>query len=347
MKSHLSPTCSFEQLLTARERLQNGIIMTPCIESPRLSELTGSRIFCKQEYLQPTGSFKERGARNALTMLCEGAASREVLAASAGNHALGLAWHGRSLGVKVTVVMPRSAARVKIERCRRLGADVVLHGETFDQARHHAAVLALERRIPNIHPFDDPAVIAGQGTVALEVLDQVSDFDVVVVPVGGGGLLAGVALAIRAMRPEVMVVGVEPEYAACFSKALACGRPFRVSTHSTFADGLAVAQAGSCAFQIAAPLVDKVVTVSEDALALAIRHLAELEGAVVEGAGAAPLAALLSARLPECKGKRVVLLLTGRNIDPAMHQAAMLNGIKDERASNFSGTRPAVPHYSV
>jgi threonine dehydratase len=246
--------------------------------------------------------------------------------------------------VNVTVVMPRSAARVKVEQCRRLGADVLLHGETFEQAGGRAAELALERRIPNIHPFDDPAVIAGQGTVALEILDQLSGFDAVVVPVGGGGLLAGVALAIRALRPDVSVIGVEPECAPCFSKALAYGEPFQVSTQSTLADGLAVAQAGLCAFQIAAPLVNKVVTVNEESLAAAIRCLAELEGAVVEGAGAAPLAALLSGRLPECKGKRVVLLLTGRNIDPAAHQTALLKSIKNEQVNSFSRARPPVPH---
>ena len=293
--------------------------MTPCTESPRLSQLTGSQIVCKREYLQATGSFKERGARNALSMLAGGSARRGVLAASAGNHALGLAWHARALGVPVTVVMPKSAPRIKIDQCRRLGANVILEGNTFDQARARAAMLAREWGVANVHPFDDPAVIAGQGTVALEVLEQVPQFDAIVVPVGGGGLLAGVATVIRALRPGVSVVGVEPENAPCFSSALMSGRPVLVETQSTLADGLAVAQAGGCAFRIAAPWVERVVTVREEMLATAIRFIAECEGVTVEGAGAAPLAALLSGCLPECFGKRIVLLLTGRNIDPAVH----------------------------
>jgi len=323
MKPYQTPELSFLDVLAARERLRGGIPMTPCTESPGLSRLTGSRIFCKHEYLQSTGSFKERGARNALSLLPSPKARRGVVAASAGNHALGLAWHGRALGIPVTVVMPRSAARVKIDQCRSLGAEVILAAETFDQARSRAMQLAWERGVPNVHPFDDPAVIAGQGTVVLEVIEQVRECDAVVVPVGGGGLLAGVAMTLRALRPEVAVIGVEPNHAPCFSTALACGQPTFVPTCRTLADGLAVAQAGSRAFQIAAPLVDRLVTVTESALAAAIRCIGETEGAVVEGAGAAPLAAILSGQLPEFHGKKLVLLLTGRNIDPAVHRAAL------------------------
>jgi len=323
MKSQLTQTFSLQQVVAARQRLEGAIATTPCAESAGLSALTGCRVFCKHEYLQPTGSFKERGARHALSVLSAREARRGVVAASAGNHALGLAWHGRALGVHVTVVMPRSAAQVKIDRCRRLGAEVILQGETFDVARIRAAELALERGLTNVHPFDDPAVIAGQGTIALEILEQVSNFDAILVPVGGGGLLAGVATVIRALRPGAMVIGVEPEHAPCFSRALKLGGPVPVLTRGTLADGLAVAQTGPCAFQIAAPLVDRIVTVGEEVLAVAIRRLAEVEGAVVEGAGAAALAALLCGRLPQCLGTRLVLLLTGRNIDPLVHRDAM------------------------
>lgn len=334
MKNQLTPEFSFNQVLAARERLQGGILMTPCIDSPQLSQLTGSQIVCKREDLQATGSFKERGARNALSKLPGESAHRGVVAASAGNHALGLAWHARALGVPVTVVMPKSAARIKIDQCRRLGAEVILEGDTFDQARARAAMLAREWGMTNVHPFDDPTVIAGQGTVALEVLEQVPQFDAIVVPVGGGGLLAGVATVIRTLRPSVAVIGVEPEHAPCFSSALMSGRPVLVGTQSTLADGLAVAQAGPCAFQIAAPLVNRVVTVSEGMLARAIHYLAECEGVTVEGAGAAPLAALLSGCLPECFGKRIVLLLTGRNIDPAVHCEVLRTGRKTRHQSD-------------
>src|SRR5689334_23156239 len=186
-------TVSLAEIVAARARLNGSIIRTPCPESPALSELTGAQIFCKQEFLQRTGSFKERGARNALAQLSPEHARRGVIAASAGNHALGLSWHGRLLGVSVTVVMPRFAPLVKVARCRQFGATVVLHGDTFDQARSEAMRIAQEARLTYIHPFDDLHVIAGQGTLAFEILDQVPDAEAVVVPVGGGGLLAGVA----------------------------------------------------------------------------------------------------------------------------------------------------------
>ena len=319
MKPQLDLDVTLEHILAARARIQPGIAETPCPESPALSALNGGRIFCKREDLQPTGSFKERGARNALALLTEPEARRGVLAASAGNHALGLAWHGRALGIPVTVIMPRSAARVKIDRCRALGARVLLHGDDFDQARSHAANLALEWSVPNIHPFDDPAVIAGQGTIALEIVQQVPRFDAILVPVGGGGLLAGVAMVLRELRPDVTIIGVEPEHAPCFSRALARGQSVLVPTRPTLADGLAVARAGNRALRIAAPRVDRVVTLGEPALAAAMACLAQTEGAVVEGAGAAPLAALLDGQLPELAGKQIVFLITGRNIDPAVH----------------------------
>ncbi len=338
MKALLQEEFDLNHVLAARERLRAGIKPTPCTESARLSELTGCHVFCKREYLQPTGSFKERGACNALGLLSRSEARRGVVAASAGNHALGLAWHGRALGVPVTVVMPHSAARVKIEECRRLGAEVILEGATFDQTRGRAAALALERGLRNVHPFDDPAVIAGQGTVALEVLEQVPDLEAILVPIGGGGLLAGVSTVLRALRPEIRVIGVEPEHAASFSSALTHGLPIQVATRGTLADGLAVAQAGRCAFQIASPRVDRVVKVSEESLALAIKCIADAEGAMVEGAGAAPLAALLSGGVPECLGRRVVLLVTGGNIDPAVHREALATASIRTRRENLPGS---------
>jgi len=332
-----SITLPLSHIIAARHRLQGAILKTDCPESRALSEATGCTVFCKREYLQRTGSFKERGARNALAQLSREERTRGVIAASAGNHALGLAWHGKELGIPVTVVMPNTAPLVKVATCRRLGANVVLHGDTFDQARAHAVHLTQTNSLAYIHPFDDPRVIAGQGTLGLEILEQVPDVEAVLIPVGGGGLLAGVATVLRALKPDVLIIGVEPEAAACFSAAEKACSPVRVQIQFTLADGLAVAEAGRHTFALAAPLVDKIVTVREDALALAILRLAEMEKAVVEGAGAASLAALLSGAVPELNGKRVVVPLTGGNIDPLAHCRVVEKGLAaDGRIYRFN-----------
>jgi threonine dehydratase len=327
MNTSLAPSVQFTDVQAARERMAGAIVETSCAESIALSELTGSRIFCKREYQQRTGSFKERGARNALSLLPHETAHHGVIAASAGNHALGLAWHGRAMGVPVTVVMPRFAPLVKVSTCRRFGARVILHGDTFDEARTHAQTLAASERLAYIHPFDAPNVIAGQGTMALEILEQVPDVEAVVVPVGGGGLLAGVAVVLRTLRPDIQIIGVEPENAACFAAGVKAGEPVEIKTQSTLADGLAVARAGTLTLSTAGPLVDRVVAVGEDLLALAILRLAEMEKAVVEGAGASSLAALLGGDLPELAGRKVVLLLTGGNIDPIAHSRVIEKGL--------------------
>ncbi|PTY08559.1 threonine ammonia-lyase [Opitutaceae bacterium EW11] len=314
---------SLDTVRQARQRIADGLRVTPCAYSASLSRIAGMSLYVKRDYEQVTGSFKERGARNALLCLSPEARSRGVIAASAGNHALGLARHGGLLGVSVTVVMPRTAPHVKAERCRALGATVVLHGETFDQASEYSRTLAAERELTFVHPFDDPAVIAGQGTLGLEVAEQVANFDAIVVPVGGGGLIAGVATALKAVRPGVEVIGVEPAHAACFAVAKAAGRPVRVPVSPTLADGLAVAAAGQVTFAIASALADRFVTVTEDELATALWQLAESEGSVVEGAGAAALAACLSGKLSHLRGKRVVLLSGGRNVDPEVHARAL------------------------
>ena len=322
-----SSQLSLSEVMAARSRLNGSIIRTPCEESASLSELTGSTIFCKREYLQRTGSFKERGARNALLKLSSEARERGVIAASAGNHALGLSWHGRDLRIPVTVVMPRFAPLVKVARCRQFGANVVLFGETFDEARGEADRLREEKELTYIHPFDDPNVIAGQGTLGFEVLDQVNEADAILIPVGGGGLIAGVATVIKALKPEMEVIGVEPVSAASFTAGLAAGGPKRIATRFTLADGLAVAEAGRHTLEIARPLVDRMVQVDEESLALSILRLAELEKCIIEGAGASPLAALLSGSVPDLKGKRVVLMLCGGNIDPLAHSRVIERGL--------------------
>lgn len=295
------------------------------------------RIFCKLEYLQRTGSFKERGARNALAQLSGEKKKRGVIAASAGNHALGLAYHGQLLKIPVTVVMPRFAPLTKVSNCRRFGANVILYGTDLAAARARADEMAATRKLTYINGYDDPDIIAGQGTLGLEIADQVPDLDAVIVPIGGGGLIAGTALAMKKLKPQVKIIGVEPARGGGFAAALRAGRPVPVETRPTLADGLSVAQVGANAFRLARGLVDRIVQVDERDLALAILRLLELEKSIVEGAGAAPLAACLSGRLPELKGKKVVLPLSGGNIDTPILGRVLERGLaSDGRLFRFT-----------
>jgi len=324
-------------VIAARDRIAGGIYESPCVESIPLSQLTGARIHCKLDYLQRTGSFKERGARNALLQLSAEQRKRGVIAASAGNHALGVAYHGSLLGIPVTVVMPKFAAFIKVTNCRQLGAHVVLHGADLSEARAEAEAIAGRDGLTFIHPFDNAHVVAGQGTIALEILEQTPGVDAIVVPVGGGGLLAGIGTVVDAMRPDVELVGVEPAHAACLSAALAAGAPVSVQLSTTLADGLAVSLAGATPFEILQRVVDRVVTVDEAAIALAILRLIELEKSVVEGAGAAPLAAFLSGKLDHLMGRTVVLVLAGGNIDLTMLDRVIEVGlVADGRLSRFT-----------
>ncbi|MET0345769.1 MAG: threonine ammonia-lyase [Casimicrobiaceae bacterium] len=324
-------------VVAARDRIAGGIYASPCVESIPLSQLTGARIYCKLDYLQRTGSFKERGARNALLQLPAEARRRGVIAASAGNHALGVAYHGSLLDIPVTVVMPRFAPLIKVSNCRALGARVVLHGVDLAEARAEAETIAARDGLTFIHPFDNAHVVAGQGTIALEILEQTPSVQAIIVPVGGGGLLAGIGTVIDAMRPDVELVGVEPESAACLSAALAAGTPVAVKLAPTLADGLAVPQAGTIPFETLARVVDRVVTVDEAAIALAVLRLIELEKSVVEGAGAAPLAAFLAGKLESLRGRSVVLVLCGGNIDLTMLDRVIEVGlVADGRLTRFT-----------
>src|SRR5438874_3593073 len=266
------------------------------------------KIFTKLDYEQRTGSFKERGARNALAQLPPDQQQRGVIAASAGNHAQALAYQGKLLGIPATVVMPRYAPLIKIGNCEKLGANVVLHGKDFSEAKEKAHEIATERGLAYIDGYDDPAIIAGQGTMGLEIVEQVPNLDAVVIPVGGGGLLAGVALAIKTLRPQVKIIAVEAENVASFSVALREGKPTRIAIQPTLADGLAIPKVGENAFAIARSLVDQAVTVTEEQIAVSILRIVELEKGVVEGAAATPLAACLSGQSSDRAGKRVVLL---------------------------------------
>jgi len=326
-------------IVAARARIAGGVEQTPCVHSPALSQITGCEIFVKLEYQQRTGSFKERGARNALLQLPDSARAKGVVAASAGNHALALAWHGRDLGIPVTVVMPRVAPLVKQARCRELGARVLIHGANIAEAKDLADKLMGDEGLVYVHGFNDAAIIAGAGTLGLELIDEVPNLDAVIVPVGGGGLLAGIGIALKETRPSVLIVGVEPLRAASFAEAVRDGAPKRIAMAPTLADGLAVPEVGARAFALARTRLDRLVGVSEELISLAILRLVEMQHGVVEGAGAAPLAALLSGELPELKGKRVVLLLCGGNIDPLVLARVIEHSLAvDGRLVQFAAT---------
>ena len=328
---------TFHDIEAARARIADAVYYSPCRPSISLSEITGMEIFCKFDNLQRTGSFKERGARNALAQLSADQQKRGVIAASAGNHAQALAYQGRLLGIPATVVMPKFAPLVKVNNCQKLGATVVLHGRDFSEAKAKALEIATEKILAYIDGYDDPAIIAGQGTMGLEIVEQTPDLEAVVIPVGGAGLIAGVSLAVKTLRPSAKVIAVEAEKVASFSAALEAGKPTRIAMHPTLADGLAIPQVGSNAYQIAKPLVDLAVTVSEEQIALAILRLVELEKSVVEGAAATPLAACMSEKLREHAGKRVVLLLCGGNIDPNVLSRVIERGlVADGRLGRFT-----------
>jgi threonine dehydratase len=328
---------TFQDIEAARDRIQGAVYLSPCSHSIPLSDLTGMEIFCKLENLQRTGSFKERGARNALAQLPAEQQKRGVIAASAGNHAQALAYQGKLLGIPATVVMPQFAPLIKISNCQKLGADVILHGKDFAEAKTRAHEIAKEKGLAYIDGYDDPAIIAGQGTMGIEILEQVPDVDLVVIPVGGAGLLAGVALAVKTLRPQTKIVAVEADHVASFSAALEAGKPTRTVIQPTLADGLAIPQVGGNGFEVARSLVDRTVTVTEEQIAIAILRLVEMEKSVVEGAGATPLAACLSGKLKEFAGKRVVLIFSGGNIDPNVLSRVIERGlVADGRLCRFT-----------
>lgn len=311
--SRQSPV-TLDSIRAARDRIAGAIYHTPCPFSYMLSRLCNSQVYCKLDHLQVTGSFKERGARNKLLLMDEKQRQAGAVAASAGNHGLGLAYHGQLLHIPVTVVMPQWTPLVKLSNCRAFGANVILHGQSYDEARQRALEIATTQNLTYVPGFDDADVIAGQGTLGLEILEDVADLDAVIVPVGGGGLIAGVAVAIKSIRPDVKVIGVESANAPTMHESLRQGRVVKIDAKPTLADGLAVAEGGQTCFQIIRKLVDRIILVDEGQIALSVLRLLELEKTVVEGAGAVPLAAAMNPAM-ELVGKKVVLLLSGGNID--------------------------------
>ena len=315
----------------ARERLRGVIHETPCAYSQSLSDLTGARVFVKLENLQMTGSFKERGAANVLLQLSPAERRRGVVTASAGNHGLAVAFHAARLGVGAVIVMPEWAPLTKLTAARRQGAEVVLHGENYDEAYARAREIEAERGLVFVHPFDDPRVIAGQGTSGLERAAQAPDRAGVLVPVGGGGLAAGTAVAVKGRRPGVEVIGVQADEVAAMKAAWAGGERVTVPPAPTIADGIAVRRVGEHTLTLCRQWVDQIVSVSEEEIANAILLLLEIEKTVVEGAGAVPLAALVNKKVAEA-GKTVALVLSGGNIDVNLISRIIERGlVKDGR----------------
>ena len=304
---------------------------TPCAFSRGLSELTGTRCWVKLENLQMTGSFKERGAANLLLQLDAEERRRGVIAASAGNHGLAVAYHAARLGIPATIVMPEWAPLVKVTSARRHSAEIILHGDSFDDAYDRAADLGTQRGLVFVHPFDDERIIAGQGTIGLELLAQCPALEAVVVPVGGGGLVSGVGAAIKARRPDIRVVGVQTAALPSMRQAIDGGTPVRLAAASTIADGIAVREVRERTLAMTRRCVDDLVCVSEEELARAILLLVEIEKTVAEGAGAAPLAALLHPAL-DLRDRTVAIVVSGGNIDVTMLARIIERGlVKDGR----------------
>ncbi|CAH8617942.1 unnamed protein product [Heterobilharzia americana] len=308
---------TYEEVKAAKERIKDGIICTPCKKS-HLSYKYNMEIYFKEEFLQVTGSFKERGARNALLQLTHDEAKRGVIACSAGNHALGLAYHGKLLNIPVTVIMPVNASVMKRELCQSYGGRVLLKGGNMSESKRYALKLAKMNNLPLINGYDHPHILAGQGSVGMEILEQVPDVDAIIVPVGGGGLIAGISVAAKSVRPNIIIIGVESENCPGFKQAMVAGKPVYTDIAPSCADGLAISMVGVNAFKTSHKLVDKAITLNESYMHRAVLHLLEAEKCVVECSGVTPLAAIMAEMLPDLIGKKVVCVLSGGNIDTPM-----------------------------
>ena len=314
----------YQDVQAAAVRLQGQLLDTPCVASKTLSDITGAQVFLKFENLQFTASFKERGACNKLAQLSAEQSAKGVIAMSAGNHAQGVAYHAQRLGLRAVIVMPRFTPGVKVERTRGFGAEVILHGDSLEEARNYAVAMSEREQLTFVHPFDDEAIVAGQGTVAIEMLKQVPDLDSLIIAVGGGGLIAGMATVAKALNPNMEVVGVQTaRFPAMVNAIKGTNHP---QGTSSIAEGIAVGTPGRITQDIIAKRVDDMVLVEEGDIEQALVMLLEVEKTLVEGAGAAGLAALL--KYPErFKGKRVGLVLCGGNIDPLLLAAIIERGM--------------------
>lgn len=337
---------TFADISRAHVSIRSGVVRTSCEKSYFLSELLGANIYLKSEFRQFTGSFKERGARNAIKRLLaefgEPFKKVGVIAASAGNHALALAYHGKELGVPVTVVMPTVAPLAKVDKCKKFGAKIIIKGAHIGEAKTFAETLVESEGYKYVNGYDDPPILAGAGTIGIEMVDDVPDMDYCIVPVGGAGLIAGISCAVKTLKPDCKVIGVEPQRAASYRAALEAGKPTPFNVISTLGDGLAVPTVGPHAFEVARHYVDECVECTEKQISIAILRLIENEKMVVEGGGAAGLAALLPGAAldrPEIKGKNVVIPLCGGNIDTTVLGRVIDRGLAaDDRLCNFIGS---------
>jgi len=323
---HSNLSIGLADVLAARERLRGSIYESPCPHSIMLSALTGQQVYLKLENLQMTGSFKERGALNRIALLTPEQAARGVIAASAGNHAQGVAYHATKRGIRALIVMPLTTPLVKVTATREFGAEVLLHGANYDESCAEAVRLCEEQQLTFIHPFDDAGVMAGQGTIGLELLEQVAQLEAVVVPIGGGGLIGGVACAIKESRPDIRIVGVQTARLPSMQAAIQAHHPVTVGPATTIADGIAVRRAGDLTLPLVERYVDEIVTVEEDEIASAILMLLEREKTLAEGAGAAALAALLQHRT-SLHGAHTAVLVCGGNIDVTLLSRIIERGL--------------------
>jgi threonine dehydratase len=324
-------TLTFDAILAAQERLKGHIERTPCRPSRTLSEITGAQVWVKFENLQFTAAYKERGALNKLLQLTEAERKRGVIAASAGNHSQGLAYHAARLGIPVTIVMPRSTPFMKVQQTRAFGAEVVIDGDAYDEASAHAMALCSQRDLVFVHPFNDLDVMAGQGTVALEMLEDVPDLEVLPIPIGGGGLISGMATAAKHVRPDIRILGVEPAMYPSFTARMRGVNAGVMTGGATIAEGIAVKQVGDLSYAVARPLIDDVLLIEEPFFERAVALYCNVEKTVAEGAGAASLAALLAH--PETfRGKKTGLILTGGNIDTRLLASVLTRElVRDQR----------------
>ncbi len=329
---------------TARRRIRDRVYLSPCACTETLSRMTGCRLFLKLENLQMTGSFKERGALNKMLSLTEAQRAAGAIAASAGNHAQGVARAAQMLGSKAIIVMPETTPLAKIRGAQELGAEIVLYGSGYDEAFSKAQELQQEHGYTFIHAFDDPLVIAGQGTIGLELLEQAPDLDVVIVPIGGGGLITGIATAIKAQRPEVRLIGVETARLPAMKTCLEIGQVQTLPAAKTLADGISVARVGEQTFPIVRQYVEAIATVSEEEIANAILILLEREKTLVEGAGAVGFAALYQRKIAGIEGKNVVVVLSGGNIDMTLLSRIIERGLEiDGRLARIRVIVPDMP----
>ncbi|HET7442245.1 MAG TPA: threonine ammonia-lyase [Terriglobales bacterium] len=324
-------------------RIRESIYLSPCARSETFSRLTGNSIFLKLDNQQRTGAFKERGALNKLLTLSDEQRSRGVIAASAGNHAQGVAYHAGRHGIRAHIYMPLTTPLTKVSATRSYGADVILHGANYDEAYEEALLRSERDRLTLVHAFDDDAVIAGQGTLGLEILQQQPEIEAIVAPIGGGGLIGGIACAVKESNPAVDIFGVQPARLPSMKVAIAEGHPVTLSPAATIADGIAVRRAGDRTLPLVQKYVDDIVTVDDEEIANAILLLLEREKTLAEGAGAAAIAALLNHKLP-LTGKKVAVLVCGGNIDVTLLSRIIERGlVKDGRLVRLRVHLPDYP----